>query len=167
MKVLLDVIVGIAIVIGLLGIVIPVLPGSILVGLAILAWAAISGTPSAWVVGVVCVLLVGAGMALTWWLTAHRTRAAGVSTASLTLAGIAGIIGFFVVPLVGLALFFPLGLFVAEYVRLHGLGRTRPAADAWASTLVALKAAGLGLLGELALALVASALWLSAVLNGA
>lgn len=164
---LVEVVAGVAIVIGLLGIVVPVLPGSILIGLAILAWAAISGTPAAWLVGIVCLVLLGAGMTLTWWLTTHHTRAAGVPGSSLTVAGLAGIVGFFAVPVVGLLLFFPLGLFLAEYVRLHRLGRPRAAADAWASALVALKATGLGMLGELALALLASGVWLTAVLNGA
>ncbi len=155
-----EVLVGIAILVGLVGIVVPVLPGSILIGAAVVVWAAFTGTPAAWIVAVLCVLLVAGGMTLTWYLTAKHTRAAGVPNATLVVAGLAGIVGFFVVPVLGLLLFFLTGLFVAEYVRLHD------PRHAWRSALAALKGTGLGTLSELGLALVASGLWLGAVLGG-
>ena len=51
--------IGLAILVGLVGIVVPVLPGSILIGLAILTWAAFTGTPGAWLVFGVAALLLG------------------------------------------------------------------------------------------------------------
>lgn len=156
---MLEVLVGIAILVGLLGIVIPVLPGSILIGAAVLVWAIVTGTPAAWMVFATSLVLLAGGAVLTWFLATRRTRAAGVPGRSLVLAGVAGIIGFFVVPVIGLLLFFPLGLFAAEYLRL------RDPAAAWASALVALKATGLGMLGELGLALAAAGVWLVAVLT--
>jgi uncharacterized protein YqgC (DUF456 family) len=159
-EIVLELLVGLAILVGLLGIVIPVLPGSILIGLSVLAWAAFTGTPTAWVVFAGCALLLATGATVTWFITTRRTRAAGVPQRSLIVAGLAGIVGFFVVPVIGLLLFFPLGLFLAEYVRL------RDPARAWASALVGLKAAGLGMLSELGLALVSAGVWLAAVLNG-
>ncbi|MFZ0530256.1 MAG: DUF456 domain-containing protein [Propionicimonas sp.] len=158
---MLTVLVGLAIVVGLVGIVVPVLPGSILIGLAVLVWAVLTGTATAWWVFAGVALLLGVGAVITWFITARHTKAAGVPNSSLLLAGIAGIVGFFVVPVVGLLLFFPLGLFVAEYARL------RDPSAAWNSALVGLKATGLGMLTELGLALAASGLWLVAVLNGA
>jgi uncharacterized protein len=152
--------VGLAILVGLVGIVIPVLPGSILIGLAILVWAAFTGTPAAWLVSGVCAVLLAAGATLTWVITTRNTRAAGVPQRSLVIAGLAGIVGFFVVPVVGLLIFFPLGLFVAEYLRV------RDPTAAWRSALVGLRATGLGMLSELGLALAAAAVWLVAVLNG-
>jgi len=152
--------VGLAILVGLVGIVIPVLPGTILIGLAVLAWAAFTGTPAAWLVFGVCALLLAAGATLTWIITTRHTRAAGVPQRSLVIAGLAGIVGFFVVPVVGLLIFFPLGLFLAEYLRL------RDGAAARHSAWVGLRATGLGMLGELGLALAAAAVWLVAVLNG-
>jgi uncharacterized protein YqgC (DUF456 family) len=97
---------------------------------------------------------------VTWIITAKHTRAAGVPQSSLVIAGLAGIVGFFVVPVIGLLLFFPAGLFLAEYLR------QRDRARAWRTALVALKATGLGLLSELGLALLAAAVWLVAVLSG-
>lgn len=164
---MLEVLVGAAILVGLIGIVVPVLPGSVLIAVAVLVWAAVTGTPSAWIVAAVCLVLLAGGATLTWYLATHRTRAAGVPRGSLMVAGLAGIVGFFVVPVIGLLLFFPAGLFAAEYVRLRRVRDPEPVGRAWASSLVALKATGLGMLGELALALAASGVWLVAVLHGA
>ena len=157
---MLELFVGVAIVVGLLGIVIPVLPGSILIGLSVLVWAIAIGTPAAWWVFAACAALLVAGATITWFLTAHRTRAAGVPGRSLVIAGVAGIVGFFVLPVIGLLVFFPLGLYAAEYLRL------REPTAAWASAKVALKATGLGMLSELGLALAAAGVWLVAVLSG-
>lgn len=158
--IVLQLLVGLAILIGLVGIVIPVLPGSILIGLAVLVWAVVTGTPAAWLVFAISAVLLTSGAAVTWIITAKHTRAAGVPQRSLVIAGLAGIVGFFVVPVIGLLLFFPAGLFVAEYVRQRDSGL------AWRSALVALKATGLGMLSELGLALLAAAVWLVAVLSG-
>lgn len=156
---MLELLVGLAILIGLLGIVIPVLPGSILIAAAVLVWAILVGTPAAWWVFAAVAVLLAAGATLTWFITAHHTRAAGVPNRSLVLAGVAGIVGFFMIPVVGLFIFFPAGLFLAEYLRLRDPG------PAWASALAGLKATGLGLLVELGLALIASGVWLVAVLT--
>ncbi len=157
---MLELVVGLVILVGLAGIVIPVLPGSILIALAVLAWAVVTGTSAAWLVFAACALLLAAGATITWFITARHTQAAGVPKTSLMIAGFAGIVGFFVVPVIGLLIFVPLGLFLAEYARLRDPRR------AWASALVGLKATGLGMLSELALALAASGVWLVAVLNG-
>lgn len=155
-----ELLVGLAIVVGLVGIVIPVLPGSILIAAAVLVWAFLTGTPAAWWVFAVVAVLLAAAAGVTWVITAHRTRTASVPNSSLVLAGIAGIVGFFVVPVIGLFVFFPAGLFVAEYLRLRDRSR------AWASAMTGLKATGMGMLTELGLALLASGVWLVAVMAG-
>lgn len=147
-----------AILVGLAGIVIPVLPGSILIGGAIVLWAVLTGSPQAWIVVAVAVALLGAGAASTTVLTARRTKAAGVPNSSLVLAGLLGIVGFFVVPVIGLVLFFAGGLLGIEYWRLRDL------ATAWSTTWTALKAVGLAMLVELGAALLAAGTWLVAVL---
>ncbi len=157
---LLEFVVGVAILVGLVGIVVPVLPGSVLIGLAVLAWALLTATAPAWTVFAACAVLLVAGGVITWFIQARHTRAAGVPGSSLVAAGLAGIVGFFVVPVIGLLLFFPLGLFLAEYLRLRDPRRAR------ASAIVGLKATGLGMICELGLALAASGVWLVAVLSG-
>ncbi len=157
---LVELLVGLAILIGLLGIVVPVLPGSILIGLAVLVWAALTGAAGGWWVFAAVAVLLVAGNLLTWLITARRTRAAGVPNSSLVIAGVAGIVGFFVVPVVGLLLFFPAGLYLAEY------RRQRDPVAARASAVAGLKATGVGILTELGLALLAAGVWLVAVLSG-
>jgi uncharacterized protein YqgC (DUF456 family) len=87
-----------------------------------------------------------------------RMRSADVGTWSLLAGGVLGIIGFFVVPVVGLILGFVLGVYLAEFYvrRNHRL--------AWASTVQAMKGVALSVLIELAGALMATAAWLAAVL---
>lgn len=158
---LLTVVVGLAVLVGLVGIVVPVLPGSLLIGAAVLAWAAVSGTGAAWAVFAVVAVLLLAAAGATYVVAGRRVAAAGVPRRSLGVAGLAGIVGFFAVPVVGLLIFFPLGLFLMELLRLGDR------AAAGRSALLALKATGLGMLTELGLALLASGTWLIAALLGA
>ena len=144
-----------------MGVVVPVLPGSLLIGAALLVWAVTSASLSGWAVFVVAVVLLTAGSVATYLLTGRKVSAAGVPRRSIVVAGCAGIVGFFVVPVLGLVLFFGLGLLLMEYVRLR---EARPALNAaW----VVLRTTALGVLVELAAALSASGLWLIAVLLGA
>lgn len=152
--------VGVAILVGLVGIVVPVLPGSLLIAAAVLVWAIDAEQAAAWVVFVVVALLLAAGWAATYVVAGRRVSDAGVPRRSLVVAGLAGIVGFFVVPVAGLLIFFPLGLFGMEYLRLRDVAQARR------SAVLALKATALGMLVELGLACVAAATWLIAVLVG-
>ena len=139
--------------VGLLGIVVPVLPGSILIGLAGLVWAILHNTPAAWGVCAGMAVLLVVGSLSTYVLTSRRTRDAGVPLRSQFGAAVAGVVGFFVIPVVGLLLFFPLGLFAMEWLRL------RDPAAALRSAGVALKAMLIGMGIEFAAALAAAVLW--------
>jgi uncharacterized protein YqgC (DUF456 family) len=70
-----------------------------------------------------------------------------------------GLVGFFVVPVVGLLLGFVLGVYLAER------GRLGQHQAAWTSTVVALKAAGVSMLIELLTGLLMAATWAIAVLT--
>lgn len=157
---LVDPLVGLAILIGLVGIVVPVLPGSLIIGAAVLVWAVDAESAAAWAVFALVVVLLIAGSLATYVVAGKRVHAAGVPRRSLVVAGLAGIIGFFVVPVVGLLIFFPLGLFAMEYLRLNDPVAARRSAG------VAIRATALGMLVELGLALLAAATWLIAVLVG-
>ena len=85
-----------------------------------------------------------------------RLREAGVPVRTLLLGGVLGIVGFFVVPVVGLLLGFVLGVYLAELGRL---GRAR----AWPSARHALTAVGWSILIELAAGLLAAAVWVGAL----
>lgn len=149
--------VGLAILVGLVGIVLPVLPGSLIIAAAVLVWALDTEEPAAWVVFAVVVLLLAAGSIATYVIAGRRVSASGVPRRSLVVAGLAGIVGFFLIPVIGLLIFFPLGLYAMEYLRL---GDPRGARN---SAAVAIRATALGMLVELGLALAAAGTWLVAV----
>lgn len=155
-----EVLIGLVIVVGLIGVVLPVLPGVLLIFGAIAVWAIVDGTTTAWVAFAIATgLLVVSGVVKYTW-PGRRMRAAGVPTRSIVIGGLLGIVGFFVVPVVGLVLGFVLGTYLSELQRLHR------ADVAWRSTVHATKAVGLSILVELLGALLASGVWLVAVLAG-
>ena len=100
------IVVVLALAVGLVGIVVPVLPGLLLICAALLGWAVYDATPGAWLAVVGAVALTAAATVLKYLLPGRWLVASGVPTWEIVLAGIAGIVGFFVVPLLGLPLFF-------------------------------------------------------------
>jgi hypothetical protein len=98
------------------------------------------------------------GVVAKWVLPGRNLKRNGVPNLSLFVGGVLGIIGFFVVPVIGLPLGFVLGVYLAERVRLH------THAQAWPSTKHALKAAGLSILIELAAALCLVGIWIAGLI---
>ena len=152
------VVVAIAIAVGIAGVVVPVLPGALLVLAAIAVWALEVGSATAWAVLAVTTLLVGGAQLVKYLVPGRRLRAAGVPRRSIVVGVVLAGVGFFLVPVVGFFLGFPLGVYVAER---HRLG---PHAAAWQSTREALRAMGLSVLIELAATVLAAGAWLAAVL---
>lgn len=152
------VLVGLAILVGLLGIVVPILPGSLLVFAAILVWALFEQTTVGWVTLGFVTVLIGAAILIKYSWPVKRMKAADVGTWTLVAGGVLGIIGFFVIPVVGLIIGFVLGVYLAE------LAQRKDHRRAWASTVHAVKGVALSILVELAGALLAAAAWLGAVL---
>lgn len=150
--------VGFAIAVGLIGVLVPVLPGALLVIGAILVWAIAEGGTTAWAVFAVALVFVATSQVVKYVVPARRLREGGVPNRSLLVGGLVGIVGFFVIPVVGLFLGFPLGVYAAERQRLgsHEV--------AWLSTRRAVGAVGLSILIEQAGALAAAGTWLAAVL---
>ncbi|NAZ87565.1 DUF456 domain-containing protein [Kineococcus indalonis] len=161
------VVVALAIAVGLVGVVVPVLPGTVLIGLAVLVWAAVQGG-AAWAFSAGAAALLVAGQVAMYLVPGRRLTRAGIPRTTLLLGGALGVVGFFAVPVLGLPLGFVLGVFLAELARSP---RARPGAGpaggaatprspgragaAWSSTAVALKGVGLavaleGLAGTLA-----------------
>jgi uncharacterized protein YqgC (DUF456 family) len=152
------VLVGLAIATGIVGVVVPVLPGALLVWAAIAVWALVVGSATAWTVLAGATVLVGGAQVVKVLVPGRRLRDAGVHRHSI-LAGLAlGAVGFFVIPVVGFFVGFPLGVYVEE---LRRKGRHE---SAWRSTVEALRAMGLSILIELASAVLAAGAWLAAVL---
>ena len=151
--------VGVAVLVGLVGIVVPVLPGSVVIAAAVLVWAIDKGG-AAWAILAAVVALLAAGWSASYLVPGRRVAASGVPRSTLVVAGLCGLVGFFVLPVAGLFIFFPAGLYLMEYRRL------KDSTAAWASAWLAIRMTALGLLIELALGLAAAATWLVAVLLG-
>ena len=153
----LTVVVGLIMLVGLLGIAIPVLPGLFIIWAAVLLWASQVRTTTGWVVLGIATTLALCGFLLQYLLPGRRMARAGVTTSS-TLAGTAlAIVGFFVIPVVGALLGFPLGIYLAERVKLGAH------AGAWSSTKQALKAVGLSMAIELSTGLAITLAWVVGV----
>ncbi|ORB29287.1 DUF456 domain-containing protein [Mycolicibacterium parafortuitum] len=151
------VLVALVIAIGLVGIVVPILPGGILVIGAIAVWAFVVNTTVSWVVFAIAAALYVASQIIKYTWPVQRMRAADVRTSVLVVGGIAGVVGFFVIPVIGLLIGFVLGVFVAE------LSIRRDATRAWVSTWHALKGVALSVGVELAGALLATVAWVVGV----
>ncbi|WP_426560463.1 DUF456 domain-containing protein [Angustibacter sp. McL0619] len=154
----LDVVVGLGVLVGLAGVVVPVLPGLVLVLGAILVWAIERQDATGWIVLGTVVLLFVVGQIAKYLLPGRRLREAGVPASTMLAGAGLGLVGFFVVPVVGVFLGFVLGVYLAE------LARARSHARAWPMTLHALRAAGWSILIELAAGLMMAGTWLLGVL---
>lgn len=153
MEIIVSVIVGLALLVGALGTIIPVLPGSMLVIGALLVWAiAISG-PIGWTVFAIGALLCGIGMTASAVLTGRKLKQREIPNRSILIGAVLGIIGAFVIPVVGLFVGFIIGLYGSEWARLGD------AKQAWDASLVAMKSVGIGMLIEFGCAGAAIAVW--------
>ena len=153
-----ELLVGAVILVGLVGAVVQVIPGALIVLGAVVVWAAVEGTALGWAVAALAVVATVVAAVGKYLVAGRHLTRAGVPTSTLVVGGLVGIVGFFVVPVVGLPLGFVLAVYLAELRRLRDRGR------AWRATVVALQATGLTILIELAGALVAAGGWLVAVL---
>ena len=149
-----SVIAGIAIAIGVVGVVIPVVPGLLLSWLGVLFWALLGDASGAvkWTVLAVATVVAVLGALIKYLVPGKKLKSAGIPNTALLAGGALGLVGFFVVPVVGLILGFVLGVFLVERARL-GPGQ------AWPSTRRALGAAGLAMLIEFTTALGVAVVW--------
>jgi len=145
---------GVLIVIGLFGIVVPMIPGIILCWLGVLLWALLGGGGwFKWLVlaGATVIALVGTVTKYLW--SARSLKRTGVPTRSIVIGGLLGIVGFFALPVIGLPIGFVFGIWLSEQLRV------RDSSVAWRATVQAVKAVGLALLIELSAGLLITGMW--------
>jgi uncharacterized protein YqgC (DUF456 family) len=146
---------GLAVVVGVIGVIVPVLPGLALTWAGVLVWAVFSDASGGrWLVLALATVITAVGMVIKFAWPGRNLKRIGVPNLSLLAGGVLGLVGFFVVPVVGLVAGFVLGIWLAEWARL---GDSRLA---WPSTKDAVRAVGLALLVELAAALGVTLVWL-------
>ena len=150
-----EVVVGVAIAVGLIGILVPVLPGSALILVAILLWALELGSATGWAVFAVAAAFLVVGTVVKYVVPGRQLKDAGIP-ASTQWTGVAlAVPGFFVIPVVGAFVGFVAGVYLAE--------RRRLGPGAGASTRSALRAVGVSVLIELTAAILAACAWVAGV----
>lgn len=151
--------VALAMAVGVVGVVVPLLPGLLLVWAAGLVWAIAEGDGTTrWVVLAIMTVLLVAATVVKYALPARSAAAKGAPLTTLLFGALGAIIGFFVIPVVGLFVGGVAGIYLAELARL---GDSR---QAWAATRAALIAIGIGVLIELVAGLAMIVTWIAGVL---
>jgi uncharacterized protein YqgC (DUF456 family) len=146
------VVTGLIIAVGLLGTLVPALPGSILVLLGVIVFGAVTGW-DAWAIGItgVAALVTTASMVLGVRIPAKATGATA-SKRSLRVGILGGVVGFFVIPVVGLPVGWITGVFLSE-------AAASDSATARRSTLAVLRSFGAAALVQFGLALSVAVMW--------
>ncbi|WP_018499915.1 DUF456 domain-containing protein [Parafrankia discariae] len=140
--------------VGVVGVVVPVLPGLLLVWGAGVWWTIADGGGAArWAVLAVMTVLFVAGALAKYVLPNRAASAAGAPFSTMIVGAVCAVIGFFVVPVLGLLVGGLAGIYLAELTRL------RDARRAAASTWAAVVAFGVGLLVELGAAVAMAVTW--------
>lgn len=116
---------GIAVVfilIGVLGTIIPILPGMLLVWLTLLAYAWVTDfniiTP--WIFVILTLVALVTGLA-NIWLPYLGAKKSGASKRAIFLGFIGGIIGTFVMPLIGTVIGYAVGIIIGELIKHRDL----------------------------------------------
>ncbi|MEV4870791.1 DUF456 domain-containing protein [Streptomyces syringium] len=154
------VLVGLVMLLGLFGVVTPGLPGPPIVWAGVLWWSMTERTASAWAVLAVATGVLLLTQAVIWLLPPRRPRGAGITRRAFLVAGASGVVGFFVLPVIGAVPGFLAGLYAMERRRLGGHG------EAWASTRTVMRALGTSVLVELFACLLVVGGWIGAVVRG-
>ena len=155
----LELVVGLVMAIGLVGIVLPFLPGLPLIWGAALAYGLIDGFDAAGIVAMVVItlFLIG-GMTAKIIVPKRRATDSGAPSSTLTAGAVLGIIGFFTVPIVGLPLGAAVGVLLAEHRRTGNWPAARE------STKQVIVGFGIGALLEMGAGIVMVAAWVVWVL---
>ncbi|GAA5130673.1 DUF456 domain-containing protein [Pseudonocardia adelaidensis] len=154
---LLTVLAAVLVAVGIVGIALPILPGLVLVVAGVAVWAVPRGDAVAWTVLAIVVAIVVIGSVVKYLVPGRRLRESGVPGRTIALGAVLGVIGFFVIPVLGLLVGFVLGVYLAELARLGGHDA------AWPSTRKALAAVGWSIVIEMAAGLLAAAVWVGAL----
>lgn len=144
---------------GVIGTLLPLLPGLPIVWGAALVYGLAAGFGGVGTVAFGLITVIAAlGMVAAFTLPHRRVAAAGVPRSTVIAGLVGGIIGFFVIPVIGL----PLGAIAA--VMAKETARTSDTAAAWATTKNMIVGFGVGVLVELAAALAVVTIWVAWVL---
>lgn len=146
--------IGILMAIGLAGVIVPFVPGLPIVWGAALLYGLLNGFGAlGWTAMAAITALAALGMAASFVLPERAGAASGASRSTRLFAGVTGVIGFFVIPIVGFPIGACAGVLLAQY------RETADLADATRATVNVLKGFGVGLIAELGSGLAMVLVW--------
>jgi uncharacterized protein len=152
--------VGLVLLLGLCGVLVPGLPGSWLVWAAVLWWALKDPQPVSWWVLVGATVALLCSQVVRWALPPRRLRASGATPRMAVYAGLGALLGFVLLPVLGVIPGFMGGIYVCERRRLGRHG------EAMTALRTAMREGGSSVLAELFTCLVIAGAWVGAVLSG-
>lgn len=152
--------VGVVMLLGVCGVLIPGAPGSWLVWAALAWWALEDRSGLSWVVLVCGTAVLLLSLVVRWLLPPRRLRESGATPRMGVYAGAGAVVGFFVVPVLGAIPGFVGGIYLSERLRLGGHREARGAVRR------AMRSGGWSVLTELFACLLITGAWLGAVIWG-
>ncbi|MDJ0383669.1 DUF456 domain-containing protein [Streptomyces sp. G-G2] len=151
--------VGLVMLLGLLGVLVPGVPGTLLVWAGLLWWAMHERTSLAWSLLVAATALLLVVQVVKWLLPPRRLRGVGVTRRMAVYAGTGALLGFCLVPVVGAVPGFMGGIYLCERHRLGTHG------EAVTSLRTVMRAVGTSVLVELFACLLVAGAWVGAVVG--
>ncbi|MGW6903601.1 MULTISPECIES: DUF456 domain-containing protein [unclassified Streptomyces] len=152
--------VGLVLLLGLCGVLVPGVPGSWLVWAAIMWWALKDPQPVAWGVLVGATVALFLAQVVRWALPPRRLRPSWASRRMAAYAGAGSFFGFFLIPVLGAIPGFMAGIYIEERLRLGRHG------EAMAALRTAMRSGGSSVLTELFTCELIAGAWLGAVIWG-
>ncbi len=144
---------GLVMLVGVFGAATQLFPGNLLILLAFGVWAYELGTTTGWVLFGIAAAITAASYVLKYVIPAKRMKGEGVPFRTMLVGFVVGVIGFFVLPVIGLPIGFVLGVYLME------LWRAKEQDRAVYATKVAVKGVLISIAIELAAAALAVGLW--------
>ncbi|MBW5486813.1 DUF456 domain-containing protein [Streptomyces bambusae] len=151
--------VGLVLLLGVVGVLVPGVPGTWLVWAGLLWWTLKEPTALAWSLLVSATALLLVVQVVKWQLPPRRIREVGVTRRMAAYAGGGALLGFVLLPVVGAIPGFVGGIYLSERLRLGTHG------EASASVRAVMRAVGTSVLVELFACLLVLAAWVAAVLT--
>lgn len=145
--------VGLVLLLGVVGVMVPGVPGTWLVWAGVLWWALHERSAAAWTLLVAATALLLVVQVVKWLLPPRRLRGVRVTRRMVAYAGAGAVLGFVLVPVVGAVPGFVGGIYLCERERLGSHG------EAWASVRAVMRAVGTSVLVELFACLLVVGAW--------
>ncbi|MBT2466962.1 DUF456 domain-containing protein [Streptomyces sp. ISL-66] len=149
---------GLVLLLGVAGVLVPGVPGTWLVWAGVLWWALHERSAAAWTLLVATTALLLVVQVVKWQLPPRRLRGVGVTRRMTAYAGAGAVLGFVLLPVVGAVPGFVGGIYLCERLRLGSDGEART------SVRAVMRAVGTSVLVELLACLLVVGAWVGTLL---